>query len=229
MTVVVNAGPCGELQQNLRQWISVERCNRKGGRVGGNGSQKSTISTTSSSSSGLAADVRHFLVEPNAHSSVIMVGNQQLYGLGIAAFLLINLPVNATVLAELTFNLTEKSLPELLFLLMVITFQLIAFAVNLFPQAVFCSRMHAPKREIVALQPYLSTFGSNHSSAAYFLSLKLKLDDLKSRLCSGRPKVAFTVGALKPVTFETIVEFFSLYFAYLLMNFNHQLKKELQY
>ncbi len=220
MTVVVNAGPCKELQRNLRQWISVEAGKRLRSNGSGKGSSLKTLSF-------LAADVRHFLAEHSAHSSVIQDGNRQLYGLGIAAFLLINLPVNATVLAELTFNLADKSLSELLFLLLVLTFQLAAFAVNLLPQAVFCRRMHAPQEEAVALQPYLTISGGNGSDSRYVL-LKLKLDDLKSRLSVGKPKVAFTVGALRPVTFETIVEFFTLYFAYLLMNFNHQLKKQLQ-
>ncbi len=82
--------------------------------------------------------------------------------------------------------------------MLVLTVQMVAFQVTLGPLSNVCRAMHAPQRELVALQPHLT--GSK------WILLKLKLDDLKVRLSTGRPKVAVSIGTARELTSETVLE-----------------------
>ncbi len=136
-----------------------------------------------------------FLTEHNTTAAYIMLGNRQLWGPVMAAFLLTNLPINVYVLNVIIFS--GRSMMELAVLFIVLVIQLIAFAVSMWPLAYTSRALHEPQHKLVALQPYLI--------GPRWARLKLKLDDLKCRLSCG-PRIAVTIGPAKDVTSTTIVE-----------------------
>lgn len=166
--------------------------------------------------------VSNFVSEHNALCHLVQSGSRQLFSQATAAFILIQLPMNIYALSQLmlpTTSARQRSLVELIALQLIITLQLTCFVAFLCPAAFIYHRLGvAPRRMLVSLQTRM--VGSS------FTRLKLKLDDLQCRLSCGRPKMSFTVGPLREITSETIVEFLGLYFVYLLMFFSQELENQ---
>lgn len=140
--------------------------------------------------------ISNFLIEHNALSNLVMLGNRQLWGRVMASFLLTNIPINVYGLSIII--LSSRNLTEQFVLLILLLIQLFAFVVSMWPLSYTSARLHAPQNKLVALQPYLTGYR--------WILLKLKLDDLKCRLSCGRPRVAVTIGPARDVTNDVLLE-----------------------
>ncbi|KAJ6215886.1 hypothetical protein RDWZM_010386 [Blomia tropicalis] len=148
-------------------------------------------------------------------TTMVLNGSSDLFSIILYNFLLTNIPINIYLLVRNIFQ--HPSEIESILMWLIIIGQLIGatliFSLLSWSTVIY----HTPANFIPVLQPMLNR-------SKYWLSNKIKYDDLYYRLIDGRSKIGVSIGPIKTVTYALSLEALYIYLGYILMAFSQMIE-----